>query len=113
MCCNLLTELIEAVQHRTHRSSSRRVSIAADLPRQINQRNDDGKCADELTDCTNRFPIHGMIQLELDCNLLAISACNGGRCPRKDDRMARSNGSELEIDYSLFRIARERSPALP
>jgi len=21
----------------------------------------DGKCADELPDCTNRFPIHGMI----------------------------------------------------
>jgi hypothetical protein len=43
------------------RSHSRRTSIAADFPRQINQRNDDGKRADDLPDCTNRFPIHGMI----------------------------------------------------
>jgi hypothetical protein len=43
------------------RSYSRRSSIAADFPRQINQRNDDGKRADDLADCTNRFPIHGMI----------------------------------------------------
>jgi hypothetical protein len=28
------------------------------LIRQINQRNNDGKCADHLADCTNRFPIH-------------------------------------------------------
>src|SRR5215467_817854 len=46
-----------------HRSKSRRVSIAADFPRQINERNDDGKCADELADCTNGFPIHDMIHV--------------------------------------------------
>src|SRR5262249_45591742 len=46
-----------------HRSKSRRVSIAADFPRQINQRNDDGKWGDDLADCTNRFPIHGMIRV--------------------------------------------------
>jgi hypothetical protein len=34
--------------------------IAADFPHQINQRNNGGKCADDLTDGTNRFPIHGM-----------------------------------------------------
>src|SRR5262245_1249243 len=46
-----------------HRRKSCRVSIAADFPRHINQRNDDGKCADDLADCTNRFPIHGMIHV--------------------------------------------------
>ncbi len=39
------------------------MSVAADFPRQINQRNDDGNCADDLPDCTNRFPIHGMIHV--------------------------------------------------
>ena len=34
--------------------------IPADFARQINQRNDDGKCADELADCANLFPIHGI-----------------------------------------------------
>jgi hypothetical protein len=29
----------------------------------LNQRNDDGKGADDLADCTNRFPIHGMIHV--------------------------------------------------
>src|SRR5262249_30326580 len=38
-------------------------SIAAGFPRHINQRNDDGNCADDLADCTNRFPIHGMIHV--------------------------------------------------
>jgi hypothetical protein len=52
---------MEGVQRRTPRSLSRRVSVAADFPRQINQRNDDGNCTDDLADCTNRFPIHGMI----------------------------------------------------
>jgi hypothetical protein len=39
------------------------MSIAADFPRQIDQRNDDGKRADDLADCTNRFPVHGMIHV--------------------------------------------------
>jgi hypothetical protein len=34
---------------------------AANFPRQINQRNDGGKRADDLVDCTNRFPIHSML----------------------------------------------------
>ena len=33
----------------------------SDFPRQINQRNDDSKRADDLADCTNRFPVQGMI----------------------------------------------------
>src|SRR5215813_3961830 len=64
-----------------HRSKSRRVSIAADFPRQINQRNDDGKCADDLADCTNRFPIHRKTYLELDGNLSSISASIEGSLP--------------------------------
>jgi hypothetical protein len=60
---DLLSEPIEGVQRRTHRSLSRCASIAADFRRQINQRNDDSKCAEELTDCTNRFPIHGMVMM--------------------------------------------------
>ena len=55
---DLLSEPIEGVHRRTHRSLSRCASIAADFPRQINQRNDDGNCADHLADCTNRFPVH-------------------------------------------------------
>src|SRR6516165_10846578 len=58
MRCDLLSKPSDGVQRRTHLSSSRCASIAADFPRQINQRNDDGNCADDLADCTNRFPIH-------------------------------------------------------
>jgi hypothetical protein len=39
----------------------RRASTVADFRRHINQRNDDANCADDLADCTNRFPVHGMI----------------------------------------------------
>ena len=35
--------------------------IAADFPRQINQRNNGTKCADDLPNGTDHFPIHGMI----------------------------------------------------
>jgi hypothetical protein len=62
----LLKTPIEGVPHRAHRSSSRRASIAANFTRQINEGNDNGQRADDLADCTNRFPIHGMIQRELD-----------------------------------------------
>src|SRR5215472_6597306 len=63
MFCDLPNQLIEGVQRRTHLSSSRCASVAADLPRQINERNDDGNCTDDLADCTYRFPIHGMIHV--------------------------------------------------
>ena len=46
-----------------HPSESLCASISADFPRHVNQRNDDGKRADDLADCTNRFPIHSMVQL--------------------------------------------------
>src|SRR5215472_4633878 len=63
LLCELLRPPVEFVRQRMHRSSSRLASISANFPRQINQRNDDGKCADDLADCTNRFPIHGMIHV--------------------------------------------------
>jgi hypothetical protein len=43
-----------------YRSKPRRASISADFPRQIEQRNDDGKRADDLADCAYGFPIHGI-----------------------------------------------------
>jgi len=36
-------------------------SIAADFPGQINQRNKGGKCADDLPNDTDHFPIQGVI----------------------------------------------------
>jgi hypothetical protein len=59
----MLYELSKPPTSGLHRSYSRRAGIASDFPRQINQRNDDGKRADDLTDCAYRFPIHGMIHV--------------------------------------------------
>src|SRR4029077_16906527 len=63
MLCDLVSEPSEGVQRRTHRSSARLASVAADFRRQINQRNDDGKRADDLANCANCFPIHGMVHV--------------------------------------------------
>src|SRR5215469_8525664 len=59
----MLSEFSKPLIDAFHRSHSRCASIAANLPRQINQRNDNGKRTDDLADCTNRFPIHGMIHV--------------------------------------------------
>src|SRR5215470_5222125 len=63
LLCELLRPPVEFVRQRMHRSYSSRVSTTADFPRHIDQRNNDGNCADDLADCTNRFPIHGMIHV--------------------------------------------------
>jgi hypothetical protein len=55
----LLKKALKPVRPGTPRGYSCFASTAADLPRQINQRNDDGKRTDDLTNCTSRFPIHG------------------------------------------------------
>src|ERR1043166_8862023 len=60
MLCELLSEPNEHFHKRTFRSYSRRAGTAADFARQINQRNGNGERADDLANCTNRFPIHGM-----------------------------------------------------
>jgi hypothetical protein len=54
-----LKKALEPVRPGTPRGYSCFASTATDLPRQINQRNDDGKRTDALANCTNRFPIHG------------------------------------------------------
>src|SRR5262249_48585674 len=59
----ILSEFSKPLIDAFHRSHSRCASIAANLPRQINQRNDNGKRTDDLADCTNRFPIHGIIHV--------------------------------------------------
>src|SRR5437867_10267362 len=76
----LLNPTSKAIRQRTHRRFSRRTGIAADFGRQINQRNDDGNCADDLADCANRFPIHGMI----------------------DRKSTRLNSSHRTISYAVF-----------
>jgi hypothetical protein len=46
-------ELSKPPNDSVHRSESLCASISADFPRHVNQRNNDGKRADDLADCTN------------------------------------------------------------
>jgi hypothetical protein len=65
------------------------VSTATDFPRQINQRNHDGKSADDLANCTDRFPIHGMIHVIANIqSQSAVSRKAAGIIAQKLDRSA-------------------------